>query len=165
MSDFIRAMNLLKIHRASGWLTFSQKDALLALQRTLRVPCSVNLFGSAGTGKTFLAWILAAEMDFAYFPHLRHLQKTHDLPETGIIVDNCAPERKAHRNVLKVLSFRDVSHAVLISRQPIRDYTHYVALELTPRDQAHVWHNLMTIGIFRETDIVPNLWHLLNPHL
>lgn len=165
MSDFVRTLNLIKTHRNLAWLTPSQTDALVALQRTLRVPCSVNLFGLAGSGKTFLAWILANEMGYTYFPHFVYLQQREDLPEAGIIVDNCGPERKAHRNVLKVLSFRNVRHAVLISRQLIRDYTHYVELELTPKDQAHAWHNLTTIGLFREAGDVPNLWHLVNSYL
>lgn len=164
MSDFVRALNSIKTRRNTTWLTPSQQETLTALQRTLKVPCTVNLFGPAGTGKTFLAWTLADDLGYAYFSHLEHLV-TKDLLETDIVLDNCRPEREAHRSVLKELSFRNVRHAVLVSRQLIRDYTHYVELRLTPDDQAKVWDNLTTIGLFRATEQVPNLWHLVNPHL
>jgi hypothetical protein len=165
VSDFVRALNSIKASRHVTWLTPSQGEALVALQRALRVPCSVNLFGPAGTGKTFLAWILTDEMGYAYFPHISYLEKIEVVPDTGIIVDNCGPERNVHRHTLRTLSFRNVRYSVLISRQSIRDYTHYVELGLTLEDQTHIWHNLMSIRLFRETDDVPNLWHLLNPHL
>lgn len=164
MSDFVRALNLIKTKRDHTWLTPSQQKALAALERALKIPCTVNLFGAAGTGKTFLAWTLANNLGYAYFSHLEHFM-TADWPNSGIVVDNCRPERKAHREMLKELSFRNIRHAVLVSRQLIRDYTHYVELNLTPDDQTKAWDNLAAIGIFRESKQVPNLWHLVNPYL
>lgn len=165
MSDFIRALNLIKTRRTPTWLTASQQEALAALQEALRVLGTVNLCGAAGVGKTFLAWTLADELGYTYYPHINRLEQVEDLHTVGVILDNCRPERQAHRNMLKELRFRNVRHAVLITRPIIRDYTHYVKLRLTPDDQAKVWNNLTALGLFREINEVPNLWHLVNPHL
>lgn len=165
MSDFIRALNLIKKQRNLTWLTASQQGAMAALQEALRVPGTVNLCGAAGVGKTFLAWTLADELSYTYFPHINRLEQVEDLHTTGVILDNCPPERQAHRNTLKTLRFRNVHYAVLITRQVIHDYTHYVELRLTPADQAKVQGNLTTLGLFREINETPNLWYLVNPHL
>ncbi|MBC8263376.1 MAG: hypothetical protein H8E47_04545 [Anaerolineales bacterium] len=165
MSDLIRALNLIKTRRDPAWLTVSQQKALAALQEALRVPCTVNLFGATGVGKTFLAWTLADELGYTYFPHLDHFERIEDLHTTGVVLDNCRPDRRTHRHTLKTLSFQNVRYAVLITRQMIQDYTHYVELALTPADRTKAWDNLATLGIFREAKELPNLWHLVNPHL
>ena len=165
MSDLIRTMNLIKTRRDPTWLTNSQREALAALREALRVPGTINLFGTAGVGKTFLAWTLADELGYTYFPHLDHFERVEDLHTTGIILDNCRPDRQTHRHTLKTLSFQNVRYAVLVTRQMIQDYTHYVELVLTPDDRAKTWENLTTLGIFREGKELPNLWHVVNPHL
>ena len=165
MSDFIRILNLIKTRRDPTWLTTSQQEALLALRKALQIPGTVNLCGIAGVGKTFLAWILADELGYTYFPHIDRFMQSGGSLTDGVIVDNCQPERQIHRNTLKLLRFRNVRHTVLISRQLIRDYTHYVELRLTPDDQAKVWQTLTALGLFQEITEAPNLWHLLNPRL
>ena len=165
MGDLIRVLNLIKTRRNPTWLTASQQEALTALREALRIPGTVNLCGAAGVGKTFLAWTLSDELGYTYLPHINRLEQVEDLHTTGVILDNCRPERQAHRNTLKVLRFRNVRHAVLITRQMIDDYTHYVELRLTPADQVKVQGNLTTIGLFREINEAPNLWHLVNPHM
>jgi len=164
VSDFIRALNLIKTRRTPAWLTPSQQEALAALQEALRIPGTVNLFGATGVGKTFLGWTLADELGYTYFPHISRLEQLEDPQATGVILDNCQPERQAHRNTLKMLRFCNARYAVLITRQMVHDYTHYVELRLTPADQAKVCENLAPLGFF-EISETPNLWHLVNPHL
>ena len=165
MSDFIRTLNLIKTQRDLTWLAPSQQDALTELREALRMPGTVNLFGMAGVGKTFLAWTLANELDYTYLAHISHFEQVEDLYTKGVVLDNCLPKRQFHRNMLKAISFRNVSCAVLVTRQMIQDYTRYVELRLTPSDQAKVWDNLATLGIFRKVNQAPNLWHVVNPHL
>jgi hypothetical protein len=165
VSDFIRVLNLIKTRRNDAWLTASQQEAFSMLREALRIPCTVNLFGSIGVGKTFLAWILSDELGYTYFPHVDLLEQVEDLHTAGVILDNCLPARQVHRNVLKTLSFSNVSHAVLITRQMIRDYTHCVELVLTPTDQVKVRDNLIGLGFLQMISEAPNLWHLVNPHL
>lgn len=165
MSRFVRTLNLIKTHRTTAWLTPAQVQALSELREILRVPRTVNLCGSVGVGKTFLAWALADELNYAYFPHLRRFIQTEDIATSGVIIDNAEPSRQSHRDVLKTLQFRDMRCAVLITRQPIRDYTYYAELSLCAEDREKVCRNLADIGCFISDSRVPNLWYLVNPSL
>ena len=165
MSDLIRTLNHIKTRRSHTWLTPSQREALIGLRRALQVPGPVNLFGAIGVGKTFLAWTLADELGFSYLPHTAQLKQVEALSTTGVILDNCHSDRRSHRDILKTLQFLNTSHAVLVTRQMIDDYTHYVELKLTSTDQAKVRDTLEALGLYHEVDQVPHLWHLVNPHL
>ena len=162
MSEIIRALNLIKLHRDASWLTDSQQQALLDVKEALRIPGTVNLCGPKGVGKTFLAWNLADELNYVYFPHLSYFMQVENLNTSGIVLDNCQPRRQAHREVLKTLRSQGTRHAVLITRQLIQDYTHYVDLGLTEADIDKVQGNLATINLIPKESQVSNYWHLIN---
>jgi len=165
VSDFIRTLNVIKTHRDSSWLTDSQRRALAELKEALRAPGTVNLCGPVGVGKTFLAWTLADELDYIYFPHLCYFEQADDVDAVGVILDNGLSKRRFHREALKKLRFRGVRHAVFVTRQLIQDYTHYVELGLTEADVAQVRDNLASVGLFHLAPETSNLWHLINPYL
>jgi ribosomal protein L30/L7E len=165
MTDFIRTLNLIKTRRNLTWLTVSQQEALESLRQALRVPGTVNLFGGTGVGKTFLGWFVADELDYTYFPHLENLKQAEYSNTSSVVLDNCQSSRQAHRDVLKILGFHNINHAILITRQMIQDYTHYVELKLTPADLTKVQDNLASVGLFYEASEETNLWHLVNPYL
>lgn len=165
MSKFVRNLNLVKLHCSVEWLTPSQGQALDMLKEALRVPGTVNLCGPAGVGKTFLAWMLVEEMDYAYFPHVIRFTQAEAIVAPGVIVDNTDFSRQSHRDVLKVLQFEDVKRAVLITRELVHDYTHYVELSLTSEDRERVSHNLMSVGCVVSVSREFSLWHLVNPSL
>lgn len=164
MSELIRILNSIKIHRTGAWLTPSQRNVQEAIKELLRVPQTINLCGPAGSGKTFLAWHLADELGYVYLPHPGHLVYTESLGSEGLIIDNCRPDRRAHRDILRILQLNSVLRAIFITRQIIQDYTRYVELKLTFSDQSKVCENLSTVGLFREPD-ARNLWYLVNPYL
>ena len=162
MSDFIRHLNLIKTRRTQAWLTPSQQIALARLQKVLPVPGTVNLFGGIGSGKTFLAWFLAEQLTGMYLTHPDALKEIEEVDTAVLILDNCQAERQAHRELLKELQFRQVRHAVLITRQLIHDYTHYVELALTSTDLQYAHKNLSTLGLGSTSADPSNLWHLVN---
>lgn len=166
MSAFIHVVNKIKTSRNETWLTPSQQVALKAIKKSLRVPGTVNLWGSTGVGKTFLAWVLADEMNFAYFPHLSCFVQAEISESQGVILDNCRPERMFHRETLKELGLLGVHRTVLITRRLVQDYTRYVELSLTPEDISHVRSSMIGIGIMPSQVIeIPHLWYLINPYL
>lgn len=165
MSDFIRLLNQIKTHRTEAWLTPSQAEAKAALCKSLRIPGTVNLFGSAGVGKTFLGWNLAEEAEYTYLPHVDRLADFQGAETKGLVVDSCPFSRAAHRDIRKHLSFKNIHRAVLITRRMIDDYTPYVELILDDRDLDKVIENLGSIGAFRDRASASNLWQLLNPYL
>lgn len=164
MSELIRILNSIKINRTGAWLTPSQRNVQAAIKELLRVPQTINLCGRAGSGKTFLAWHLADELGYVYLPHPDHLVYAESLVSEGLIIDNCRPDRRSHRDVLRILQLNSVLRAIFITRQIIQDYTRYVELKLTFSDQSKVCENLSTVGLFREPD-ARNLWNLVNPYL
>lgn len=164
MSELIRLLNSIKIQRSSSWLTPSQRGALTTIHGILRIPQVVNLCGSIGSGKTFLAWQLADDLDYEYLSHPNLLQQ-RDLPAIkGLVIDNCRHERQFHRDVLKALQMDRVIRAIIVTRQPVRDYVRYVELGLSPSDQSKVCENLLAVGCFREPG-ASDLWQLVNPYL
>jgi len=165
MSEFIRLLNQIKTHRTEAWLTPSQVEAMTALQRALRIPGVVNLLGHVGVGKTFLGWSIADKMSYRYIPHIEQINDLQDMAIEGLVVDNCLPDRTAHRDVRKQLSFQNIRYAVVITRRMIDDYIPYVELKLADQDWYKVMENLGSIGAFRERASVTDLWQLLNPHL
>ena len=165
MNAFIRTLNLIKTHRDMGWLTSSQLQALTALEKSLRVSGTVNLYGGPGVGKTFLAWSLADKMGYVYFPHLECLKRGNVAQGAAVIIDNGLHSRQFHRDILKILQFKRVSRAVLITRELVHDYTHYVPLFLHPEDLEKVRQNLGLIGCSTHDIGVNDLWHLINPYL
>ena len=165
MSEFIRTLNLIKTRRDIEWLTPSQVKALAALKEALRAPGTVNLCSPAGAGKTFLTWVLADHLGYAYFPHLKHFTQAEEIRASGVIIDNGKPDRQSHRNALKALQFQNMTRAVLVTRELIRDYTHYVELSLSLEDQEKVRHNLASVGHITPDAKAFNLWYLINPYL
>lgn len=163
MSQFIRHLNQIKSKRTVEWLTPSQQAALSSIRNALRIPATVNLFGRAGVGKTFLGWTLASELDFAYLPQPDLINTVNGTEYDGVILDNCRAERQAHRELLKTLRFQDVGRAVIITRQTVQDYTHFVELHLTTSDILTAQQNLTGAGVLSiHRYEVPNLWYLVN---
>ena len=163
MSRFIRNLNLIKKYHDVEWLTPSQQRAFIALKDVLHMPCTVNMYGSPGVGKTFLAWVLANQIDYDYFPHFTCFIHTENTVLPRVIIDNADPSRKSHRDILKVLQFREVNRAILITRELIHDYTRYIELSLSSQDWTKVHKNLASIG-FPISDSQPtNLWGTVNP--
>jgi hypothetical protein len=164
VTELIRTLNMIKTRREPGWLTPSQRAALVALGTAVRIPGSVNLYGAVGVGKTFLAWAAADALGLVYLPHIAFLRSVQDDSVQGIIVDNCLATRMFHRDVLKRLDLMGVRRAVLVSRHVIEDYGCCIRLEFNDSDRAHVCENLRSIGLYRNALPDSHLWSLMNPH-
>lgn len=161
MSELIRTVNRIKAARDSSWLTTSQRHTWKELQEAIRIPGTVNLFGSIGVGKTFVAWHLVEQLGYAYFPHPTYLRRTEQADMPGVIIDNAESTRAVHREILKLLQFCQIRSAVLVTREPVEDYTRYVHLMLTEEDVDKVRMNLTAINIFPSADRVSDLWALV----
>lgn len=164
MNDLTRRLNQIKNNRVEAWLTPSQGECLAALRRLLRLPQTVNLCGKIGVGKTFLAWQLADSLNFSYFATPRSFERASAIPVPRVIIDNCTHSRVFHREALRLVRYRNITHTVFISRESIQDYTTLVELLLTPQDLETVSKNLLTQGISGSLQ-APNLWYLVNPYM
>lgn len=162
MSEFIRKLNAIKSGSSDEWLTPSQERAAKQIRLALQANATVNLFGAAGTGKTFLAWRLSEQLKFPYFAGLAQFMESK-VRNRGVIIDNCYSTRSAHRELLKSIGFRGILQAVLVSRRLVRDYTRYVELKLTSEDRERVLRNLTDIGLNVTVQDNESLWAIINP--
>lgn len=162
MSTFLRCLNSIKRERTPGWLTSSQRVALAQATQMLLLPGHVNLYGSIGVGKTFLAWFVAEQLHYLYLPHPTKLAESDRPSPAGVVIDNCSSQRSAHRELLKELSFCGINRSLLVTRTVFQDYSHFVQLALTDEDQIQVRLNVARIGCVLAAENTGNLWPLIN---
>lgn len=164
MSAFLHRLNKIRTARTETWLTASQQIAMEQVFAQARMAPALNLYGRVGTGKTFLAWMIAERLDYPFVAHPHKINEWETtFPHAGVIIDNCSPERTAHRELLKELSMFNVAHAVLVSRKAIEDYIHHVQVHCTLDDFTHAQSNLASISAATLPQNALNLWALVNP--
>ncbi|MCZ7554454.1 MAG: hypothetical protein M5U05_18060 [Anaerolineales bacterium] len=164
MSGFVRNLNRIKTLCNQDWLSPSQKAALDTLTQGILYPGTTNLWGPAGVGKTFLAWILQQETGAEYVPHISAVATSREMRGCTMIVDNCSPDRISHRNTLNQLRLANVSSAILVSRELIQDYTSHVELVCSEADLNHIRSVLVPLGIFTLREDISSLWYVVNPY-
>ena len=141
-----RKMNWLAYHKhlsllaeATETLTPSQastQDTILKAVR--RREGNINLWGNPGVGKTFLAHYLHHRADLVYFssPTCYDRQVSSN---SVIAIDNAPHTRQAARRLYDDIrwtgkDYSAVANVILITRQPIEDAVHRIALTLTNTD-------------------------------
>jgi hypothetical protein len=126
MSLYITWINLIKEKADENWLTVSQRAVYENILTRWRSAPFVNLCGPPGSGKTFIARLLAKKHGYYY---------TFDLQE--------APEGAAHvilddanytRRCRLQARTRRLGRVLLITRHPISEAMPVASLELDIRD-------------------------------
>lgn len=86
----------------------------------------INLCGSEGSGKTFLAWYLARQSDeWEYQPWL---PTPAPISAPYLIVDNVAATRVASRRIREIITFDDATCVVAITRDQLPEASATVSL-------------------------------------
>ena len=118
----------------------------------------VNLYGTQGTGKTFLAHILCKEALVEYVPSPDLIQSA----SRPLIIDNAPFERTAARGMRNQMRRYNLHQVILITRNRVEDDVPAIALGLIEEDMRCFRANL-----FRYLDVhLPecaalNLWEHL----
>lgn len=128
----------------------------------LQLPGHVNLYGSIGVGKTFLAWFIAEQLGYLYLPYPTKLAESDGPSPNGVVIDNCSSQRSIHRELLKELAFCGINRSLLVTRTMLQDYSPFVQLALTDEDQIQVRLNVGRIGCVLAAENTGNLWSLIN---
>jgi hypothetical protein len=169
MSQLLTILNSLKAESRLEWLTDSQQAVWQETLDRLRFPERVNLYGAAGTGKTFMAWALANEQNAAFFASPAALAQSDLTVERSllIIVDNGISEPVELRRLLAELQMRNGRSALIITRYP-----NQIGLPLlhlpppTAQDIAIVYRNL---SLLEKYALSPrsegNLWQIIHSTL
>ena len=131
--------HLLRLSETGETLTPSQVSAQDAILNAIeRREVNINLWGNPGVGKTFLAHYLHHRANLVYFssPTRYDRQVTSD---SVIAIDNAPHVRQEARRLYDDIrwtgkDYSAVANVILITRQPIEDAVHHIALMLTDPD-------------------------------
>ena len=127
--------NLLALAEHGDSLTESQKKACQSIQQAVSdYEQRINLWGSPGTGKTFLAHYLHHSAEGLYFRSAEYYQSSEVSPNSVIIIDNAPPDRKSARDVFGDILWQGAFSVILITRKPIHDAVKKVHLSLGEDD-------------------------------
>ncbi|MYB94332.1 hypothetical protein F4054_17540 [Candidatus Poribacteria bacterium] len=118
----------------------SVQDALLRAIQTWEP--YINLYGSPGTGKTFVAHVLHHRTALVYFSDPTHYDASVSR-ESAVVIDNAPPARQEARRLYDRIrwgqkDYTGPRNVILITRQPIDDAVRRIELTLTDTDIVHI---------------------------
>lgn len=159
MNSRIQVENQVKSLSDASWLFPSQaavyQEIMPFLGEFHRV---INLYGSQGVGKTFLAHILCKENRVDYVPS-SDLLRTATRP---LIVDNAPFDRTFVRGIRNQMRRFDLPQVILITRYRVEDAVPAFVLNLTANDVLLFRANLFRYLDLRLPDCMAlNLWEHL----
>ena len=118
----------------------SGQDALLRAIQTWEP--YINLYGSPGTGKTFVAHVLHHRTALVYFSDPTHYDASVSR-ESAVVIDNAPYARQEARRLYDRIrwgqkDYTGPRNVILITRQPIDDAVRRIELTLTDTDIVHI---------------------------
>jgi len=126
MSLYVKWVNTIKAMATEAWLTDRQREVFDALLTRWGSHSFVNLYGAQGSGKTFLAHLLAKGHDYAF------AQDLADAPPGSpqVVLDDAQYDR-----MLRPLA-RDLclGRVILITEAPVRETMPRIELALGIHD-------------------------------
>lgn len=165
MSQLLTLLNRLKAEARVERLTDSQQTVWHSIQQQLRFPERINLFGTVGSGKTFLAWALANDQNAVYFVSPEALFRSNFINESSqlIIVDNGVIDTVELRRLLAELQMRNGRSALIITRHPNQIGLPLVHLPLpTSQDITIAYRNLSLLEKYALPPLTEgNMWQIV----
>jgi MoxR-like ATPase len=126
MSLFTTWINLIKERATEAWLTEHQREAYEAILNRWRTADFVNLYGAQGSGKSFIARLLANAHDYAYVQAL-----TQAPAQAAQVVLDDAQYNRTMRPEARALG---LGRVILITETPISEAMPRFELVLDERD-------------------------------
>lgn len=166
MGDWENLQAQLEAQASLEWLTDTQHKILADLQTLLKYPNIVNLWGPAGSGKTFLgqAWIRARPQA----QYAAGWPTPIGRPPRLLIVDHLVADAATLHRLIADLQLYAISSAILISRRP--NELHLPTVEMPPPtagDFDIVYRNLSELDRHRLRPLAPqaDLWQAMRSTL
>lgn len=130
---------LLALAETGETLTTSQQAVCEFLHQAIEdYQQRINLWGSPGVGKTFLAHYLHHSAEGLYFFSSEDCPITGISPNSVIIIDNAPSDRSLARSIFGDMLWAGASSVILVTRQPIDDAVRRIELALTDRDRVQI---------------------------
>ena len=130
---------LLALAETSETLTASQQAVCQFLRQGIGdYQQRINLWGTPGVGKTFLAHYLHHCAEGLYFSSAKNCLITEISPNSVVIVDNAPSDRSLARSTFGDVLWAGASSVILVTRQPIDDAIRGIELTLTDGDMTQI---------------------------
>jgi hypothetical protein len=162
VSEFARTIDRIRANLSESWLTDSQSTVWTQLKKLMGPPYYVvNIYGAAGTGKTFLGWLLEKQRHAAY-------ASADDVPwqswqgQPLVVLDDHDSSRRAVRSLRSQLQLWGIGQAIVLTRQRAQDDIPCLHLAVTERDV-----QIAKATLYRELEVIipegdhRNLWDCL----
>lgn len=169
MSQWLKMVSDLKRRSPkSSYFTENQRTVFEQICDWLSIPERVNLYGDFGTGKTFVAWGLAEELD--YVEHLSNASEfdTFDNSPTAILIDNAPHSEYRVRKIMARSNLLTIESIVFITRRPVAMQMRKIELPLPSEKEIREIENTLARLGFSATKYNPekvNLWNVLSAHI
>ena len=130
---------LLALAETGETLTTSQQAVCEFLHQAIEdYQQRINLWGTPGVGKTFLAHYFYHCAEGLYFSSAENCPSTEISPNSVVIIDNAPSDRSLARSIFGDMLWAGASSVILVTHQPIDDAIRRIELTLTDRDIAQI---------------------------
>lgn len=150
MSQLLIVHNRLKAQAGVNRLTGHQRKAYDVILNQWQFPGRLHLYGSPGSGKTYLGWVVAERHGARFLVEPGQLgELTAIQPGQPIIIDNVNPDSYALRQLLATFDLHNLHKILVISHLPSTNILPVIALgSPVPEDLEQVRRNLRDVGYF-----------------
>ena len=130
---------LLALAETNETLTASQQAVCQSLRQEIGdYQQRINIWGTPGVGKTFLAHYLHHCVEGLYFSSAENCPNTEVSPNSVVIIDNAPHDRSLARLIFGDMLWAGASSVILVTCQPLDDVVRRIELVLTDRDMAQI---------------------------
>ncbi len=139
MSQYVEWLNKIKLLADYEWLTAAQRQVFNDIVERWQAETFVCLCGASGSGKSFVARLLAKEKGYSYVSELKEAPS-----EAQLIVVDGEDYTRLMRPMAQMMGLKRV---VVLMRQPPQDPMPVAELVLEERDVKQFQHNLTKNGV------------------
>lgn len=163
MSEWLRLLNEMKRRPIEDYLTPTQRSARDKLCELLRFPQRINLWGSEGCGKTYVAWSVAQATGAWHVTlpeKLDELTPGHEI----LLLDNAPHQEPEIRRLMAKTNLLGATSIVFITRQAIGIPMHQIQLTLPdPTEVKQILASYARLGFYQQHSLPakPNLWQIM----
>ncbi len=139
MSLYVEWLNKIKAKATSEWLTDAQRKAFDQIINKWSNQPFICLLGLGGSGKTFVAHILAREHGYLYANEISEV----DAGKRNVMIDG----EEYTRLMRDTARINGIQRVILISRTSPKDRMPKAEIELSDQDIRQFQHNLVKYGV------------------
>ena len=142
MSLYVEWINTIKARADEGWLTDAQRAVYESLLERWQAAPFVCLCGSSGSGKSFVARMVARREGYLYTQDL----STVPQGQQHVVLDNAEYTRMMRTSA----TMQQIGRVIVVARRPPKDPMPHAEIVLTPRDVSQFQR------VLSQNDVLPS---------